>query len=799
MKISYRWLQQLLPIDKTAEELGKDLTLLGLEVEAISAYEQVKGSLAGVVVGHVLSAEQHPNAERLKLTRVDVGTGEPLRIVCGAPNVAAGQKVAVALVGTTLYPAEGEPITLKKSKIRGEDSEGMICALDELGLGSDHSGIVVLDDKWTVGTPAATVFGLNADQVIEIGLTPNRTDAMSHYGVARDLAAFYRLPLELPTIPNATIVSDTPELPVVVADPTRCPRYSGLVVRGVQVGPSPDWLQQRLLAVGQRPINNVVDVTNYILHELGQPLHAFDLAEIQGVQITVRTAGPVDAEFVTLDGQKRTLTANDLLICDAQRGLCLAGIMGGLNSGVSTTTKDIFLESAYFQPATIRKSSRKLDLHTETSYRFARGTDPNITNYALQRAAQLLAEVAGGVAGTIHDQAFGDFSPREVPVRLSRIRHLAGHELPDSVILDILERLEIRVSGEGDARIAHVPLYRVDVTREQDLAEEVLRVYGYNNIPNPKSIPVPLTVYADATGYQLRQFMGTLLAGMGYREVLNNSLTAEAFADETAVHVLNPLSEALNVMRTSMLPSMLEVLAHNRNRQMPDVQLYELGRTYHWLANTPVEREEFAILRTGAERPEHWEAKPLATNYFNFKRDIEHLLDRLGLEPTWQTILAETDAELGYGETLEVPGKTIGRFGSVNLQAPELKSFELKQEVFFASFDLAALRHLAGKRKVEFRELPRFPAVRRDISLMADESVTFGELDKTIRACNPKLIRGVTLFDVYQPKDSAQKSYAMALSLQDERQTLTDDVVDKLMARVFQALEKDTRVNIRRA
>jgi phenylalanyl-tRNA synthetase beta chain len=774
------------------EQIAKDLTLLGLEVEGVETHETVKGNLQGVVVGHVLDVQPHPNADRLRVAQVNVGNEVPLGIVCGAPNVAVGQKVLVALSGTTIYPISGEPLTLKAAKIRGVESNGMICALDELGLGTDHSGIHVLPAETEVGTPAAAVMGLQTDYVIEIGLTPNRTDAMSHYGVARDLAALHQLPLALPTVQELPL-APKPEVDVQVEAPDACPRYSGLVVRGVKVGESPDWLKQRLQAVGQRPINNVVDVTNYILHELGQPLHAFDLAQIRK-GIRVRKAQAQDGEFTTLDGQQRKLNPQDLLIADAERGLCLAGVMGGLNSGVTDQTTDIFLESAYFSPATIRQTSRRLELHTDTAYRFARGTDPNITLYALKRAAQLLAEVAGGTPGALQDQSHATFAPRAVPFKPERIGLLCGHPFQPAEIIELLGRLEINVTETAGSYTAHVPLYRADVTREQDLAEEVLRIYGFNNVQNPANIPLPLTVYADATGFRLRTFIAERLAGLGYREILNNSLTAKAYTSEEAIQLLNPLSEALDTLRTSLVPGALEVIAHNRNRQMPDGRIFEFGRTYRMVEGKPAEREQLLVALTGRAEPEGWGVPETEAGYFHLKRDVESLLAALGLGGEWHSLPAE-HSHLGWGQQVLLGKQILLEIGMVK---PEwLNRFDQKTPVWVALWNMDLLKEVAGKRDLNFRELPRFPAVRRDLSLLLEPGASFGELSTVIRQQNPKLIRSVQLFDVYEPKEGPS-SYALSITLLDERQTLTDETVDKLMDRVIRAVEQTGKARIRR-
>ena len=625
MDISYNWLKTYVTLTESPDEVAARLVSLGLEVEHTHLTGGSAHAFDGIVVGEVLSAVQHPNADRLRVCMVNLGQGDPVQIVCGAPNVAAGQKVPVATVGSTVHPTEGEPLKIKKGKIRGEESNGMICAEDELGIGTSHDGILVLDPALVPGTPFIQTLQQDTDAVFEIGLTPNRVDAASHYGVARDLAASYGTQARLPEI-TVTPGAEPGPVTVSVLDPERCQRYTSLYISGVTVQESPEWLKKRLESIGLRPRNNVVDITNFVLHECGQPLHAFDAAHLSGGRIIVRTPD-ADEEFVTLDGTTRILRAGeDLVICDAHKPVCIAGVMGGQNSGVTETTTNIFLESAYFSPSTVRKTARRLGISSDSSFRFERGADPNMTQYAALRAASLIVELAGGTVSAVSDWKTKDFAPHEVTISLNKLRIIIGKALSDEQILGILHGLEIETSGEGDTITCLVPAYRVDVTRAQDIAEEVLRVYGYNNVEIPSSLHHTLDFDQHADPFGLRQRYCDFLSATGYYEVLNNSLIPGAWGGEKAVPLQNPLSEELNVMRTSLVPGLLETLAFNQNRQAADLKLYEYGKTYHRTANGHDEQEWIVLAVAGNQHAPHWGSKPGKSSLFTLTREVERLM-----------------------------------------------------------------------------------------------------------------------------------------------------------------------------
>lgn len=800
MKISWSWLQDYITAPAPLEQVAHRLTLAGLEVEGIHPYEQVRGSLAGVVVGRVLTVAPHPNADRLRVTTVDVGAAEAAHIVCGAPNVAVGQTVLVALPGTTIYPTVGEPLTLKEAKIRGERSQGMICADDELGLGTSHDGIRVLEKEFTPGTPAAEALGLVHDQVIEIGLTPNRTDALSHVGVARDLAAIYRTEHRTP---SAAIVASGPcPVQVKVESPTACPRYSARVVRGVKVGPSPDWLRHRLQAIGQRSINNVVDATNYVMHELGQPLHAFDLATIGGGQIMVRT-GTAGEAFTLLDGQTATLAATDLLICDATRPLVIAGVKGGLNSGVTEATTDLLLESACFDPATVRATKRRLDLHTDSAYRFERGTDPNATLAALDRVTQLIVELCGGTPTEATDVSAGPFAPAEVSLTYAYLDAIIGQPIAPDEVDDILTRLGIAVTRSGDALTCRVPRFKADVRGPQDIAEEVLRIYGMNQVPIPTKLNASLSFRPPSLEGRLDDRVADLLAGAGWREVWTNALTAHRHTPDAAspVRILNPLSEELDTLRTSLLPSALEVVAWNLNRQAQGLQLFEVGKVYATAADARApytEARRLMLVAAGATAPADWQRPTSAADLFTIKGAVHRLLQRLPLPPLAEQALAD-DAELAYGFALLHGKVALGRYGVV--RADVAKRFDVTALVAYAELDLEALERLADQPAPTYAELPKAPLVRRDLAMFVPEGVSWAQIREVVMKSNPKLIREVVPFDVYRPKAGAAEarpSYALTLALQDPEQTLTDATVEGTMSRVMQLLEKELGVEIRR-
>lgn len=798
MKISLNWLRQYVEFDWSPDELADRLTMCGLEVEGIELFETIPGSLEGVVVGEVLSAVKHPDADRLRVCRVNVGESEPLAIVCGAPNVAAGQKVAVALVGTTLYPTGGEALVIKKSKIRGEVSEGMICALDELGIGEDHSGIVILDAHLEPGTPVAEVFHVETDHILEIGLTANRADAASHYGVARDIAALLKTkaihpaPAQVSTQPAGHFSIELPE-------PERCPRYAGIYVTGVKVSPSPDWLQNRLRALGLRPINNVVDITNYVLHELGQPLHAFDADKVAGRKIVVKTLSTA-TKFTTLDDQERELLpGEDLMICDESGPVAIAGIMGGQNSEVSDSTTSVFLESAYFTPRGIRKTARRLGLKTDASFRFERGTDPAIPLRAAMRAAQLITELAGGHIAEVLDQGGLDSYKEAIVFDMGRANKLMGKEFTREELNQILNSLEIEVQDfvpELNTLMLHVPLYRVDVKRPQDVMEEILRIYGQNNVPRSHQMLSALLPEPPVQPFRLRQRYFDFLAANGWNEILTNPLVPAKHAGEHTVNLINNLSEDLAVMRTHMMLTGLDVIEFNHNRKNLDLNLVEFGKTYSAEEGKYREKEWIAWFVTGNKGPQHWKQKPEEATFFTLKREMERLMAWMGFEGKFKPI--ESSDDFDYGLVLEANTKVIATFGRV--KAAHLKGRDIRGEVFMALADWAALVKLNAAGKVEFKELPKYPSVRRDISMIVPQQLSFAAIEQAIRQCNPKLVREVILFDVYKGDkiEAGKKSYAVGITLLDESKTLTDEAADALMKKVFAKLETENGVQIRK-
>lgn len=795
MRVSETWLRTYAPQLPELDRLAEVLTDIGLEVEAVELHEAVPGGLRGVVVGEVLDVQPHPDADRLRICTVSVGAASPLQIVCGAANVAAGQKVPVATLGTTLHPASGEALVIKKSKLRGVSSEGMICAEDELGLCTGHDGILVLPAAAPVGEPLARFLQMEDEGVLEIGLTPNRTDALGHYGVARDAAAALRIPVSLPVL--GPVVHSYPcPVQIEVLAPAQCPRYCGLVIRNVQVGPSPSWLQQRLEAVGQRSINNVVDATNYIMLELGQPLHAFDLDKIKGGKIVVRTAQ--EAEIRTLDDQMRSLQPADLLIADAQQALCIAGVMGGKDSGTTAATTSIFLESACFQAASVRGTSTRLQLFTDSAYRFARGADPAITLVALQRAAALILQLAGGAASELVDHYPHPLAPVVVSFSLDRLNRLAGTDLPEHEVRDILQRLDFVVEGQGAQLRLTVPSYRVDVTRFQDVAEEVLRIYGYNRIPIPTQLLMsPVAETDTARDYQLQQRVADQLVATGYYELRTNSLVAAGLAADGAVHTLNPLSEEVSVLRTSLLPAMLEVVAHNVNRQQQDLRLFEFGKTYHLAgAGQNYEgRELLALIQVGEDQLPHWQQPPRKASIFSLRRTLEQLQQWLGTQA--QVTELGDDPELAYGLSFRQGRHQWARLGQVK---PELvKQQGLQLPVFYACIDWPYLsrQHRAGR--TTYQPLPKYPAVQRDLSMVVQPGMGFAEIARLIQQCDRQRIQRVDLFDLYQPKGSTERSYAVRIQLQDPNQTLQDAQVQQVMDAAIQALESTGKVQIRRA
>jgi phenylalanyl-tRNA synthetase beta chain len=810
MRISWNWLTQYVDTDLSPQQAAEVLTSTGLEVESVEAFEPIKGMLAGVVVGHVLQRDKHPDADRLSVCLVDLGKGENVQIVCGASNVEAGQKVLVATVGSTLHMSDGGSLVIKKSKIRGQESHGMICAEDELGLGESHDGIMVLDPSAVAGTPAAEHLQLTSDHVLEIGLTPNRTDAMGHVGVARDLIAALNhrtgsgLILKLPDVSAYVQDSDGKAVKVEVQASVAAPRYAGVTLAGLKVGPSPQWLQDRLLAIGLKPINNVVDVTNFVQHELAQPLHAFDADKLAGNTIVVRMA-KADEPFTTLDEKERKLDAGDLVIADAEKPACIAGVFGGLHSGVSESTTTVFLESAYFDPTHIRRTARRHGLNTDASFRFERGVDPELTVYALKRAALLLKEVAGAqVVSAITDIDNKPHTAREVHLRFADCDRLTGIRIDHDAIVRILELLDFRIRERNTQGVhAVVPAYRTDVYRSSDVIEEILRIHGYDHVPVPVHLMVPAVLHDALTLESLRSQSAAHLAARGLREIMTPSLvngercvkSGIAAADEL-VTLANPLSSELDVLRPTMLFSMLQSVAHNINRQQRDLAFFERGRIYRRKGEKTIENETLGMVFTGRRFAENWRSASRKADLFDAKEELEALLQRLGLNElaTWEP---SEHALLGNAHTLHIKGRRIGVLGEVHKAV--LKASDVSQATFFAEVDEQALLDACRAQAVGYAEVSRFPSVRRDLSLLLDEGVRFEMLRKLALQAERKLLQEVGLFDVYQGDKlpTGKKSYAMNFILQDPTKTLTDDQVDKAMGRIREALEKEVGAELR--
>ncbi len=809
MRISWNWLRSLVDLDITPHEAADVLTSTGLEVESLEAIEPMKGMLVGVVVGEVLECAKHPDADRLSVCRVSVGEGEPLGIVCGAPNVATGQKVLVATVGTTLHPLSGEPLAIKKSKIRGVESQGMICAEDELGLGESHAGILVLDPSAQVGTSAAQQLGLNADLALEIGLTPNRADAMSHIGVARDLVAALNVrnntdvKLKWPDVDGFAIGNGPDAVSVEVRAPQACPRYAGISLSNVKVAASPAWLQERLKSIGLKPINNVVDVTNYVQHELGQPLHAFDAEKLTGGRIVVRMATEGEP-FTTLDGKERKLSASDLVIADGEKPACIAGVSGGLNSGVSEATTSIFLESACFEATTLRRTARRHGLNTDASFRFERGVDPEITVYALKRAALLLQEVAGADACSgFTDNVSSPALWTTVALHHDRLASMLGVRIDRKEIRRVLEALDCRIVKEDDGVITvEVPPYRVDVSREADLIEEVVRIVGFDRVPLPVRLMMPAVVREEVTLEGLQRQLNAHMAARGFHEVMTPSLVngdrtvkLNTGTEAALVRLKNPLSAELDVMRPTMLFGLLQSAAHNIARQMRDLCLFESGRIYGVTDGKSVEQERMAFIITGQNGSESWRVKAGAADAMDVAAEVEALTERLGMN---DGAARPTDHPLLRNAAKRMSGKSVIAFCGEVL--PDvLKAFDVNQTVFYAEVDISACKNLLAERRTVFAPVPRFPSVRRDLSLLLDNAVTFADLERVARQSERKLLREVGLFDVYEGDKlpEGKKSYALSFILQDEEKTLTDDQVEKAMGRIRQALEKEIGAALR--
>ena len=817
MKISYNWLKNYLDLNIDPTRLAEILTNIGLEVESMEKFEAIKGGMEGFVTGKVITCEKHPNANKLSLTTVDTGESNLLHIVCGAPNVASGQSVIVATIGATVHLSD-DSFKIKKSKIRGELSEGMICAEDELGIGTSHDGILVLSDNPKPGIPAKEYFNLPDDIIYEIGLTPNRIDAASHFGVARDLSAYlsqdHKIKLIKPSVKGFRIDNITRNISVEIANHEACIRYSGLTISDIEVNASPEWLQNKIKSIGLTPINNIVDVTNFVLHEIGQPLHAFDADKISGNKVIIKTLAN-GTKFTTLDEVERELDSNDLMICNSKAGMCMAGVFGGLKSGVSSKTRNIFLESACFNPVFIRKTSKRHGLNTDSSFRFERGSDPNITVYALKRAAMLIKEIAGGVISSdivdIYPKLVNDFP---VNVSYKNIDRLIGNIIDRDTIKHIIKSLEIVITNETDDGLSLlVPTYRVDVKREADIIEEILRIYGYNFVTTGKHVNSTITHYNKPDEHKTRNLIAEHLSSNGFNEIMSNSLTKrdyytglEIFNPALMVPILNPLSNDLNVMRQSLLFGGLESIAYNSNRKNSDLKLYEFGACYfkHDLADhlkssgNYFETQHLAMFITGNISKTNWNSEGKRSTYFHLKSYISQIFNRLGIDHEIIDTEEISNEILTIGLKGVYKGKTVVEYGIVNEKI--LKLFDIDHEVFYANFDWDYLFSIINRTQIKFEELPKFPSVRRDLALVVNKNIRFEDIRNLAYKAEKKLLKDVSIFDVYQGDKipEGKKSYAISLILQDSTTTLNDKYIDKVIQEFIRTFENELGAEIRK-
>ncbi len=820
MNISYNWLKEYVQCDMTADQVAAALTSIGLEVDAVEEVQTIKGGLEGLVIGEVLTCVPHPNSDHMHVTTVNLGSGDPVQIVCGAPNVAAGQKVVVATLGTKLYDGD-QCFTIKKSKLRGVESNGMICAEDEIGIGTDHAGIIVLPQSAVPGTPAKEYYNVKSDYVIEVDITPNRADACSHYGVARDLYAYLvqngrQTAISRPSVDDFRVDNHDLNIDIEVANTEACPRYSGVTIKGVTVKESPAWLQDKLRTIGLRPINNIVDITNYILHAYGQPLHCFDADKIKGGRIVVKTM-PAGTPFVTLDGVERKLDERDLIICNTEEPMCIGGVFGGLDSGTTMETKNVFLESAYFHPTWIRKAARRHGLSTDASFRYERGIDPNGVIYCLKQAAMLVKELAGGTISMdikdLYPHPIADFP---VELRYDYVHSLAGKEIPAATVKSIVESLEMKVVKEDAEGLSLlVPPYRVDVQRPCDVVEDVLRVYGYNNVEIPDTLKSSLTTKGEVDKWQkLQNLIGEQLAGQGFNEILNNSLTRAAYYDEldaypakNLVMLMNPLSADLNCMRQTLLFGGLESIAHNANRKNADLRFFECGNCYAYNAEAKDPERPLAAYKedshmglwvTGNRVANSWAHPNEASSVYELKAYVENIFQRLGLSVKAMDIAPLENniysTAIGYHTK---GGKLLAMLGIVAKKIQ--KAFDIDNEVYYADINWNQVMKAAKAVKVSYKELTKFPAVRRDLALLVDNSVKFADIEKIAYETEKKLLREVELFDVYEGKnlEPGKKSYAVSFLLQDESQTLTDKQIDKIMQRLIDNLQNKLQAKLR--
>jgi len=807
MKISYNWIKQFINLKDNSDETSKLLTELGLEVEGVSKFESIKGGLNNVVIGKVITCEKHPNADRLKVTTVDVGENENVQIVCGAPNVESGQTVAVAMIGAKLYFNDDE-ITIKKSKIRGENSEGMICAEDELGLGNSHDGIIVFEKEHNPGTLINKIYNIENDEVFDIGLTPNRADAMSHLGVARDLKVGLiqkgiKLELITPSVSDFNIDNRAINLKLDVKDSKKAPRYCGIVINNIKVNESPEWLKNRLKSIDITPINNVVDITNYVLHDLGQPLHAFDYESIvdDKIQVTTLKKG---TKFTTLDGVERELTDTDLMICSGNKPLCMAGIYGGENSGVNQSTKSILLESAYFDPITIRKSAKHHGFNTDASYRFERGIDPNITKYALKRAAILIKDICGGIISSeiedLYPQKLDDF---EVLLNYDQIDKLIGQKIDHETIKEILTSLDIKINSITETRLGlSIPYYRNDVQREADVIEEILRVFGYNNIKSTHKLNSSINDIKLFSEHNVQNSISEILISQGYYEIMTNSLTSPAHSSlsnddhsDNDIEILNSLSLDLSVLRQNMLFSGLEVTSHNINRKQSDLKLFEFGKTYKIIEENRVEAKKLSLYITGDLFKKNWNSDKIKSDYYYTKGIVKSLLDRLAIKNTISK--PTTLSNLNEGESLFLGKKEIVTYGSVKKEI--LDSFNIDQEVFYVEFKWDTIISMTSYKPIHVNEIPKYPEVSRDLSILIDKNIDFASIFNSCIKIDKKLIKDISLFDVYEgnklPAD--KKSYGISLAISSSDKTLSDKEIDNIMGKVIKNLNSNFGAELR--
>ena len=820
MNISYNWLKDYLDFDLQPDEVAAALTSIGLETGGVEEVQTIKGGLEGLVIGEVLTCEEHPNSDHLHITTVNVGGAEPLQIVCGAPNVAAGQKVVVAVNGTKLYDGD-ECFTIKRSKIRGVESNGMICAEDEIGIGTDHAGIIVLPADAVVGTPAKEYYNVKSDYVLEVDITPNRVDATSHFGVARDLAAYLKqngkpANLKRPNVDAFKIDDETPAIEVVVENTEACLRYSGITIKGVTVKESPEWLQNRLKVIGLRPINNVVDVTNYILHGVGQPLHSFDADKVKGNKVVVRSAKE-GSKFVTLDGVERTLTDRDLMICNVEEPMCIAGVFGGLDSGVTEQTKNVFLESATFHPTWIRKTARRFGLNTDASFRYERGLDPNQTVEVMKRAALLIQEVAGGtITGVIQDIYPVPVAPYRVELTYDKVNTLIGKVIPVETVKSILESLEMKIVSEtAEGLVIDVPVYRIDVQRDVDVIEDILRIYGYNNVEFSDNVKSNLSYQTPTDrSYKLQNLISEQLCGCGFNEILNNSLTRSAYYDNLSTYpvshcvmLMNPLSADLNCMRQTLLFGGLESVEHNAKRKNGNIRFFEFGNCYDYNIDHKKEGETLAefsedyrlgLWVSGSRVDNNWAHPNEKSSVYELKAYVENILVRLGVN--LQKVIFGNLANDIYSAGLSITTSSGRQFGTMGIVSPKIcKELDIETDVYYAELSWTLLMKEIKKSKVTFSEISKFPAVKRDLALLLEKNVQFAEIEKIATESERKLLKDVALFDVYEGKNlpAGKKSYAVSFYLQDEGKTLNDKQIDAIMKKIQTNLEQKLGAQLR--